>query len=121
MKGRAMIVNGPTAGHWQEREIEFSLNEFQRIVGGYIEPLALDSSKVTIYCNEEGKVHGLPATALISNGDMIAGSFVILGPVDDEGETLPLTNAALAYAKRFIKPMYEPDCGFVTEWEEVNG
>ncbi|GAA0993462.1 DUF3846 domain-containing protein [Subtercola frigoramans] len=44
------------------------LTDYQEAVGGYIEPIRLTTAKLTMYANEEGKVHRLPrnrrATAL---------------------------------------------------------
>lgn len=65
---------------------------YQKIVGGWIE-LVPNPQGVTVYCNEEGKIHGLPpnhrATALfgewLHSWDVIAGSVIVVGPPDEEG------------------------------------
>lgn len=76
------------------------LSFLQGVVGGWIESVPTDES-ITIYCNEEGKIDGLPynpvAMAFWANhdpygcienaSDYIAGNIVILGPVDDEGNS----------------------------------
>ena len=70
-------------------------------VGGYIESVPLESptDNLTMWCNEEGKLDGLPvnfaATHLweLSYGktDIIMGDIVITGGADEDGETLGLT------------------------------
>jgi|LauGreDrversion4_2_1035121.scaffolds.fasta_scaffold673112_1 hypothetical protein len=70
-------------------------------VGGYIQAVPLEKpvDDLTMWCNEEGKIDGLPfnfvATYLweLSYGktDLIMGDIVITGGADDEGETLGLT------------------------------
>lgn len=69
-----------------------SLAVYQRVVGGWIE-LVPNPHGVTVYCNEEGKIQGLPpnfrATALfgewLHDWDIIAGNVIVVGPPDDEG------------------------------------
>lgn len=72
-------------------DIEDSLESFQHIVGGYIEPVFGDD--YLVYVNEEGMVRGLPynplATEFTKNrlppGARLFGSAVILGAGDHEG------------------------------------
>jgi hypothetical protein len=71
-----------------------------KTVGGWIEGVALEG--VTAYCNEEGKLMGLPrnevATSLahrdeaIYPNDFIVGDMIVLGPLDDEGESVSLSD-----------------------------
>jgi hypothetical protein len=110
---RAVVVAGPTADDWHDGEIDGSLSGLQSIVGGHIEALPIDSDRATVFLNEEGKLIGLPATALWTTAsgevlDGLAGHLVILGPVDEEGDTLPLTDEALAYARQFVRPIIGP-------------
>ena len=110
---RAVVVTGPTVRDWTEAIINGDLKDLQRLVGGYIEGLPLDSSKATVFVNEEGKLDGLPQTAILTNDvgtvmDIITGPFVILGPTDEEGEVQELTDEALAYVKQFVRPIYGP-------------
>lgn len=75
------------------------LKDMQRIVGGWIQPIAIEVGgvEVEMYLNEEGKIIGLPrndeATGLcrpgvdIFEGDFISGDVFIIGGVDDEGES----------------------------------
>lgn len=89
-------------------EIEFTEvsedNEYDFLsaaVGGYIESVYLsgDLEEFSMWCNEEGKLTGLPlnhaATALweVSYGktDVMVGNVVITGGADEEGNTIGLT------------------------------
>ena len=68
-------------------------------VGGYIECVAL-SEQMDLWCNEDGKVDGLPFNPLATRifhhahktSDFIVGDAVITGGIDDEGESLGLTD-----------------------------
>jgi hypothetical protein len=69
-----------------------ALAVYQRVVQGWIE-LVPNPHDVTVYCNEEGKIHGLPpnyrATQLFGAWlqplDVIAGTVIVVGPPDEEG------------------------------------
>jgi len=84
-----------------ERKDMGSLEDLQKAVGGYIEAIGVnwtDSIKnITVYCNEEGRVHELPINMaccmwLSQNGmypaleTPIHGDVVVIGDCDDEGE-----------------------------------
>jgi len=65
----------------------------EAVGGGYIE--GIGGEGWSAYCDEEGKINGLPvnvrATRLARalgwpTGDVLCGPVVFLGPVDDEGE-----------------------------------
>lgn len=81
-----------------ERTYLYGYKELQKTVGGLIECVPSDD-RVTIWCNEEGKLNGLPfnpyATAqweefdqykCIAAGDLLVGTIVIQGPTNEEGE-----------------------------------
>jgi hypothetical protein len=77
---------------------EGSLKVLQGAVGGWIEAVDI-SETLTLWCNEEGKLLGMPANPFatklsseaIQTSDWIAGNAVLTGGVDDEGDTLGLT------------------------------
>lgn len=91
------------------------LDAFQAAVGGYIETVGLDAN-ATLVCNEEGKLIGLPANRQVA-GDIIAGTFLIVGAED--GEFCSLSDADAAhYAEQFAQPLLsysEPEKP--TQWE----
>ena len=59
---------------------DFSLEEMQAIVGGYIEIVYLDNGKLMIV-NEEGKINGLPlnenASMLVGYTDLVMGDVLV--------------------------------------------
>jgi hypothetical protein len=74
------------------------LRNLQREVGGLVQPIDLTPT-ITMWCNEEGKMIGLPLnyaatriwTKFFGNTDYIMGQVVFTGGTGDEGETLPLS------------------------------
>ncbi len=74
-----------------EKTIENTLEAKQEIVGGLIECTGLlKDSDVSIICNEEGKILGLPLNRDIGH-DIIAGTFIVAGFDYDSGEFISLT------------------------------
>ena len=72
-----------------------SLESLQSIVGGYIEAFPLNGfDEFDFYCNEEGKLEGLPFNPImlgVCDYDIICGNVAVCKH-DDEGETLGLTD-----------------------------
>lgn len=77
------------------------LEELQRIVGGWIEYVPVhnnDEVGLSLFCNEEGKLQGLPvnlrATHYFSfalrEDDVLVGDVILMGPPDEKGDTLQL-------------------------------
>ena len=85
-----------------KKTIKNDLETKQKIVGGLIEVTSiLDDDDVALICNEEGKVYGLPLNRDIGY-DIIAGTFIIAGEVDEEGKFTSLTEEQIErYKKRF--------------------
>jgi hypothetical protein len=83
------------------KEIENELPNMKAIVEGYIEFVTL-SRTASLVCNEEGKLLGLPINvSLYEIDDIICGNFFICS-VDNEGETISLSDADIEkYTKRF--------------------
>lgn len=71
-------------------KIENSLEEMQRIVGGFIEMVMPFEDDIAIVCNDMGKCMGLPFNRKIKN-DYIAGDFFLCyAPIDSEDfESVP--------------------------------
>jgi len=65
----------------------FSLKEMQGFVGGYIEMLQLQDGRI-MWCNEEGKLKGLPVNSLATSAckyfDTIVGDVLITEPGEVE-------------------------------------
>mgnify|MGYP000858012367 FL=1 len=73
------------------RNIEHSLKEMQRLVGGYIETIHPFNDTAVIVCNEEGKINGLPLNRGLMHPEtgelyeIIAGNFFICdAPIDTD-------------------------------------
>lgn len=81
---------------------EGSLAVLQAGVDGWIEPVAINEN-LTMYVNEEGKLELFAIVNRYANAlfakrfgvgiDTIVGDVVFTGGVDDEGETIGLTDA----------------------------
>jgi len=99
------MVTGIVIPHETRLEIfthEFSnLASYQAAVGGYIEPVTIERPRITIFANEEGKVHGLPinrrATCLwwllspsIRGHDILVGNIALVGSRGGPGSTTDL-------------------------------
>lgn len=85
---------------------EGSLEVLQNAVDGWVEAVDINDT-LTMWCNEEGKLDGLPfngiATGLFQarfgKVDIIMGNAVLTGGVDDEGDTIGLTDEQVAKFK----------------------
>lgn len=84
---------------------EDSLSKMQAVVDGYVQCVDL-TEQVSLWCNEEGKMNGLPVNRVgtsmwieqYGETDIIVGNIVLTGGADDEGELLSLTPEALEAA-----------------------
>lgn len=76
------IIKRPDEEFGHMTYISDSLENLQRIVGGYLEMLAIDEENVLIV-NEEGKLMNLEKNFKIP-GDMIVGEVIITGYKDGE-------------------------------------
>lgn len=76
------IIKRPDEEYGHMTYISDSLENLQRIVGGYLEMLAIDEENVLIV-NEEGKLMNLEKNFKIP-GDMIVGEVIITGYKDGE-------------------------------------
>ncbi len=89
------------------KSINGSLESMQKIVGGYIEAIALDE-KNTLICNEEGRLLNLPfCRALVDDRktvrSVIAGTFFICAREGNEYASLDDASAE-KYQKQFLLP-----------------
>ncbi len=89
------------------RELDASLASYQRLVGGYIEGVQITET-VRMYCNEEGKIYGLPANYRATDylwehnsdwvdKDVLCGNVVIFGGFDQEDNDLSVLAEVIAY------------------------
>lgn len=81
-------------------EIESKLDVFRELVGGDIEMIGLDRDTF-LYCNAEGKLLGLPGNRRLDDGDIVAGTFILLRD-DGTGIEASLTDGQIEkYMARF--------------------
>lgn len=97
------------------KEMESSLEAYQKIVGGYIEAVRLRKSNTSVdmdfYCNEDFIAEGLPMNVrasllyTLSFGvlNQICGDVVCIGGVDRYGNDYGLTAEQQAYLRQYIQ------------------
>ncbi len=84
-----LVIPHDTREPLVERQFN-TLTDYREAVGGYIESVYIESSKLTVFANEEGKVYGLPenrrATCLwwllsqeARGRDVLVGNIVLIG------------------------------------------
>lgn len=89
---------------------ESQLKELQEAVGGWVQAVDF-TPNLTLWCNEEGKLIGLPinpmATFLWEKyfglTDVICGNVIFTGGTGDEGETLGLTEETAKQLRDFLR------------------
>lgn len=91
-------------------EGESQLKVLQDAVGGWVQ--AVDFTQdLTLWCNEEGKLNGLPinpmATFLWEKyfgfTDVICGNVIFTGGTGEEGETLGLNEQTADELRKFLR------------------
>ena len=89
----------------KEIELDNTLEAMQKFVGGLIECITLSDtgSEVTLVCNDEGKLLGLPLNRPLWDGaDVLAGPGFLAG-CDNEGNMTSLPQSAMDfYKEKFI-------------------
>lgn len=88
--------------------IDNNLKTKEELVGGYVEYLYRNYfPNIIIVCNKEGKMLGLPFNRDIG-GDIVAGTFIILGEDPEKGENISLTDSQIEkYQQLFNKKSIE--------------
>lgn len=91
-----------------KKTIKNTLEEKQKLVGGYIEYTYLeDCEDIAIVCNEEGKINGMSPNRDIGH-DIVFGSFFIVGDDPELGEDRSLTEEQIKkYSNYFGKNSIE--------------
>ncbi len=79
--------------------VENTLETFQKLVGGYIESCTV-ASDLTLLCNEEGLLNGLPYNATIC-GNPFVGPVVAVGV--DGAEFSSIAAAHIPFVLRMLK------------------
>lgn len=105
---RALVIQ-PDASY-EVKEIDQDAATFKQIVGDNIQAVSAGEGAV-FFCDEEGKVHGLPrnmmATYLwwkldetVEGLDDLRGPVIVTGPTDDAGDSYPVMEAVLDLFRR---------------------
>lgn len=107
----------------EQRPGESNLDWLQRLVGGSIEPIELDAERMEGYVNEEGKLlgldpnpvafqfraHKLSGEFMLRDGEYVAGPLVIVGPLDEDGETTGVTDEVVEEVRAFVANPVDTD------------
>jgi len=107
-QGTALILTSMMRSEEKTFTIGDSYQMIRDAVDGYIECVHLPSIGVDMWCNEEGKLIGLPQNDFASLFfqkdygvfDSVRGDVIFTGGVDKEGETLGLTDTQLDELKK---------------------
>ena len=75
-------------------EIGDDLKSMQKVVGGLIQAVYPFVELVTLVCNEEGKINGLPLNRALYDDkgdiyDIISGTFFVCGLSEDNFDSIP--------------------------------
>ena len=84
-------------------EIEHTLENLQKLVGGYIQSIYPWADPVALVCNDEAKIIGMPANRLLEDYDLICGPFFICGLTTDDFGSLS-DEMARKYMEKFRHP-----------------
>ena len=74
---------------FEQQEIENKLEEFQELVGGYIETVTIATDLVLI-CNEEGRIKGSEYNCEVLGREFV-GTIVLAGVKKDEFSDCPIS------------------------------
>lgn len=96
-----------TNGEVEKTEMEPSLENLQKSVGGYIQVLYIEvnGEPANLYINEEGKLENLPVNQVaselckgfISPNDCIVGDAILLGGGDSDGNDTSVTSGIVKW------------------------
>ena len=107
MKGLVIKANG-------EAEVidqEWSYEQINETVGGWIEVIGFGSNRYFAYANEEAKLLELPVNEVVTDmwynsgqivllGDYISGDVVFFGGIDDNGDNEEVEQSLIDSVKR---------------------
>lgn len=92
-----------------EAEINNTLADMQKIVGGYIQAIHPYEEPVALVCNDEGKLEGLPYNRALQDEtgkiyDIIVGTFFVCGLSEDSFASL-----SPEHMEKFKKEFRDPE------------
>lgn len=124
MKAAVVI---PTDGEAYEVEVpedpSEELQAIQGIVGGWIEIVPY-GGECTVFCNEEGKIQGLPKNRRGNHifgveNDYLVGNLVVLGPSDSTGDTTGLEPEEVETILEALNRISEKDMARWDKWDDL--
>ena len=89
-----------------EREIGNDLKSMQTVVGGYIQAIyPFNDEEITLICNEEGKLIGLPFNRTLKDEegsiyDVVVGTFFLCRAPADSENFESLTDEQMEFCKK---------------------
>jgi hypothetical protein len=83
------IIKKPGEPYGHMTHISPSLENLQKHVGGYIQ--AVSFGALTIICNEDGKLKGLPKNFRMGYFDTFVGTVVVVGSGEEDFTDIPIT------------------------------
>lgn len=92
----------------KEIDLDNTLEAMQKFVGGLIECITLSDtgSEVTLVCNDEGKLLGLPLNRPLWDGaDLLAGPGFLAG-CDNEGNLTSLPQSTMDFYKEKFRAFF---------------
>lgn len=94
-----LLIYEPMAPPY-EFTITPDLARLQSIVQGYIEMVSLPRDGLALFCNEDGKLTGLPLNRPLGD-DIIRGTFYVTR-LREDGESEDLTEEDLAWLREWL-------------------
>ena len=92
---------------WKEVQISWYKN-LQILIGGFFQIVPI-AEKLTLYCDDEGKLKNLESNLMWLDGedviDVLVGPVVLLGPVDREGSDTDATLETLKLLEKHCAPI----------------
>jgi hypothetical protein len=122
-----VVITINTNGEVAQTELsEITYKFLNESCGGYIQSVYF-SNGVSMYCNEEGKMNGLPynhkATALWTKDygqtDLISGNVVLVGEPDDEGDDQGLTQSQIDEVMETLNNAGEPTPAELDKYQRI--
>jgi hypothetical protein len=106
---KALVIK--TNGEAEVIDQEWSYEQINETVGGWIEVISFGNNKYFAYANEEAKLLELPVNEVVTGmwyssgqivllGDYISGDVVFFGGIDDNGDNEEVEQSLIDSVKR---------------------